>query len=116
MLIENHPGTQVVAMASTRSEALEIIARKSLDVIVLDLELEGHSALSFIPQLRESAKNARVLVLTGLRESETHQKAAQLGAMGVVLKDDAADLLLKAIEKVYQGEAWLDRLTVGNLL
>lgn len=116
MLIENHPGTKVVAMASTRSEALEIIARKSIDVIVLDLELEGHSALSFIPQLREAAKKARVLVLTGLRDSETHQRAAQLGAMGVVLKDDAADLLLKAIEKVYQGEAWLDRLTVGNLL
>lgn len=116
MLIENHPGTKVVAMASTRAEALEIIAHKPLDVIVLDLELEGHSALSFIPQLREAAKKARVLVLTGLRDPETHQKAAQLGAMGVVLKDDAADLLLKAIEKVYQGEAWLDRLTVGNLL
>ena len=36
--------------------------------------------------------------------------------MGVVLKEDAAELLLKAIEKVYKGEAWLDRLTLGNLL
>ena len=27
MLIENHPGTKVVAMASTRSEALEILTR-----------------------------------------------------------------------------------------
>jgi two-component system nitrate/nitrite response regulator NarL len=116
MLIENHPGTRVVAMARTRSEALDIIAREPLDLIILDLELGGHSALSFIPQLRETATNARLLVLTGSRDSETHQKAAQLGAMGVVLKEDAADLLLKAIEKVYKGEAWLDRLTVGNLL
>lgn len=115
MLIENHPGTKVVAMARTRSEALEIIAREPLDLVILDLELGGHSALSFIPQLREAA-NARILVLTGSRHSETHQKAAQLGAMGVVLKEDAADLLLKAIEKVYKGEAWLDRVTVGNLL
>lgn len=116
MLIENHPGIRVVAMASTRSEALEIIARQPSDLIILDLELEGVSALSFIPQLREAAKNARVLVLTGSRDPETHQKAAQLGAMGVVLKEDAADLLLKAIEKVYKGEAWLDRLTLGNIL
>jgi DNA-binding NarL/FixJ family response regulator len=36
--------------------------------------------------------------------------------MGVVLKEDAADLLLKAIEKVYKGEAWLDRLTLGSLI
>ena len=116
MLLDNHPGIKVVAMASTRPEALEIIAREPTDLIILDLELGGLNSLSFIPQLREGAKTARVLVLTGSRDSETHQKAAQLGAMGVVLKEDAADLLLKAVEKVYLGEAWLDRLTLGNLI
>ena len=116
MLIENHPGTKVVAMASTRSEALDTISRVPCDLIILDLELGGYSAVSFIPQLREAARSARVLVLTGSRDSGTHQKAAQLGAMGVVLKEDAADLLLKAIEKVYKGEAWLDRITLGTLL
>ena len=116
MLIENHPGTKVVAMGSTRSEALDIIAREPTDLIILNLELGGNSALSFIPELREAAKDARILVLTGQRDSATHQKAAQHGAMGVVLKEDAADLLLKAIEKVYKGEAWLDRLTLGSLI
>ena len=116
MLLESHQGMKVIAMAGTRSEALEIIAREPSDLIILNLELGGYSALSFIPQLREVAKNARLLVLTALRDSEIHQKAAQLGAMGVVLKEDAADLLIKAIEKVYKGEAWLDRLTLGNLL
>ena len=116
MLLENQRGIRVVAMAGTRTEALEIISREALDLIILDLELGGETALSFIPQLCDAAKSARLLVLTGSRDSATHQKAAQLGAMGVVLKEDAADLLLKAIEKVYKGEAWLDRLTVGNLL
>jgi two-component system, NarL family, nitrate/nitrite response regulator NarL len=116
MLIENHPGTKVVAMAGTRSEALEIIAREATDLVILNLELGGNSALSFIPQLREAAKDARILVLTGQSDSVTHQKAALHGATGVVLKEDAADLLLKAIEKVYKGEAWLDRITLGSLI
>jgi DNA-binding NarL/FixJ family response regulator len=116
MLIENHPGTKVVAMASTRSEALEIIGRETTDLIILNLELGGNSALSFLPELREAANDARILVLTGERDSAIHQKAAQHGAMGVVLKENAADLLLKAIEKVYKGEAWLDRLTLGSLI
>ena len=116
MLIENHPGIKVVAMARTRPEALDILARELVDLVILDLELGGHSALTFIPQLREASNSARILVLTAARDSETHQKAAQLGAMGVVLKDHAADLLLKAIEKVYKGEAWLDRITVGKLI
>ena len=116
LLIEKHPGTKVVAMARTRSEALDVIANEPLDLIILDLELGGNSALTFIPQLREAAKDTRILVLTGLRDSATHQKAAQHGAMGVVLKEDASDLLLKAIEKVYKGEAWLDRTTLGSLI
>jgi DNA-binding NarL/FixJ family response regulator len=116
MLLEKEGSINVVAMARTRSEALEISARQPCDLIILDLELGGHSALSLIPQLREAARSARVLLLSGLRDSEIHQKAAQLGAMGVVLKGDAADLLIKAIEKVYKGEAWFDRMTVGKLL
>lgn len=116
MLIENHPGIKVAAMASTETEALEMIAREKFDLVILNLELGGHSALSFVPQLREAANTARILALTGLRESEIHQKAVRLGAMGVVLKEDAADRLIKAIEKIYLGEVWLERVALGTLL
>ena len=116
LLLENNPGIKVVSMASSAAEAMEIAARETIDLIVLDLELGGHSALSVIPQLRASAETAPVLVLTGLRDSAVHQQAVQLGAMGVVLKEDAADRLIKAIRKVYEGEVWLDRLSLGSLL
>lgn len=116
LLIENHPGIKISAMVSTIADAVEIINRQPFDLIILNLELGGASALSVIPKLRETAGKARVLALTGVRDSETHKKAVQLGAMGVVLKEDAAELLLKAIEKVYLGEVWLDRLTLGSLL
>jgi two-component system, NarL family, nitrate/nitrite response regulator NarL len=116
MLIENHPGMKVAAMTSTGQEALELIGRESFDLIILNLELGGQSAVPFVAQLREAAKASRILVLTGVRDSEVHQKAVQLGAMGVVLKEEAADRLLKAIEKVYLGEVWLDRVALGNLL
>jgi two-component system, NarL family, nitrate/nitrite response regulator NarL len=116
MLIENHPGIKVAAMASTGTEALEMIAREKFDLVILNLELGGQSALSFIPQLREAANTTRILALTGLRDSHIHQKAVQLGAMGVVLKEDAADRLIKAIEKIYLGEVWLERVALGTLL
>lgn len=116
LLIENHPGISVAAMASTRAEALATMGREVFDLVILNLELGGQSALSFIPQLREAANNARILALTGLRESLTHQKAVQLGAMGVILKEEAADQLIKAIEKIYQGEVWLERAALGTLL
>src|SRR5215211_1104685 len=116
LLIENHPGIKISAMVSTIAEALEIVTRQPFDLIILNLELGGTSALPLIPKLRETPGKARVLALTGVRDTETHKKAIQIGAMGVVLKDEAAELLIKAIEKVYLGEVWLDRLSLGSLL
>ena len=116
MLIENHPGMKVAAMASSETEALEMIEREKFDLVILNLELGGQTALSFIPQLREAANTTRILALTGLRDSDTHQKAVRLGAMGVVLKEEAADRLIKAIEKIYLGEVWLERVALGTLL
>jgi two-component system, NarL family, nitrate/nitrite response regulator NarL len=116
MLIENHPGMTVVAMASNRAEAMELAARDSPNLILLDLDLQGESALTFLTQLRETTPNARILVLTGLRDTEAHRQAVKLGAMGVVLKEHAPDVLIKAIEKVHAGEIWLDRPTMGRML
>jgi len=116
LLIENRPGLKIAAMVGSREEAMEIVTRETFDLIILNLELGGTSALPLIPQLREAADKARILALTSMRSSQTHQAAIQLGAMGVVLKDDAAELLIKAIEKVHYGEVWLDRLSLGNLL
>jgi len=116
MLIENHPGMTVVAMASNRTEALELAARASPDLILLDLDLGGESALTFLTQLGDTTPNAHILVLTGLRDTDAHRQAVQLGAMGVVLKEHAPDVLIKAIEKVHAGEIWLDRPTMGRML
>ena len=116
LIIENQPGLKISAMAGSRSEALEIVKRQTFDLIILNLELGGTSALSLIPQLREAVDKARVLALTSLRNPQAHQAAVQSGAMGVVLKEEAAELLIKAIEKVHYGEVWLDRLSLGTLL
>ena len=116
MLIENHPGMTVVAMASNRSEALERGSSAAPNLILLDLDLGGENALAFITQLREIVPNARILVLTGVRDTDAHRQAVQLGAMGIVLKEHAPDVLIKAIEKVHAGEIWLDRPTMGRML
>ena len=116
MLIENHPGMTVVAMASNRAEALDLGSSAAPNLILLDLDLGGENAIEFITQLRETAPNARILVLTGVRDTDAHRQAVQLGAMGIVLKEHAPDVLIKAIEKVHAGEIWLDRPTMGRML
>ena len=116
MLIESQPGLRVVGEASDRAGALSLAAREQPDIILLDLDLGAESGLELIPLLRNSTSQARVLVLTGLRDPEIHRNALRLGAMGIVQKEMAGDVLLKAIQKVHAGEAWLDRLSIANLL
>ncbi|HEV8590309.1 MAG TPA: response regulator transcription factor [Pyrinomonadaceae bacterium] len=116
MLIESEPNLKVVGQASNRSEALALAKSEQPDLILLDIDLGSENGLDFLPELTDTVAGVHVLVLTGLREIESHRRAARLGAAGVVLKEHAADVLLKAIKKVHAGELWLDRSMMGSLL
>lgn len=116
MLIDNEPNMEVVGQAANRAEALGVAKTAQPNLIVLDIDLGGEDGLDFLPELLKTTPQARVLVLTGLRDMEAHRRAARLGASGLVLKEHAADVLLKAINKVHAGELWLDRSMLGSLL
>ena len=116
MLLESHPKLAVVGEASGRDEALALAAGTRPDIILLDLDLGGISSIDFLPELLAAAGQARVLLLTGSTDTDQHRKAVLRGAMGVVVKAQAAEVLLKAIEKVHAGEVWIDRTVMASVL
>ncbi len=116
MLIESQPGLAVTGEASTPDQALAVVARERPEIVLLDLDLAGRSGLDLIPDLRTASPASRIVVLTGLRDAAAHQQAVRSGARGVVLKEMAADVLVKAIEKVHAGEAWLNRTMIADVL
>lgn len=116
MLIEQDQTMTVVAMAGAPAEALTLAETEKPDIIVLDLMLGEEDGLDFLPELCRVSTNSKVLVLTGVQTLESHRTAIRRGAMGIVLKQQAADLLLKAIRKVHEGEVWIDRSMMGSVL
>jgi DNA-binding NarL/FixJ family response regulator len=116
MLIENRSRVKVIGEAANPTDALAVASQAHPDVIVLDLDLGTDSGLDLLPKLLSVASEARVLVLTGVRDFEKHRKAARLGAVGLVQKDNAVEVLLTAIEKVYAGEIWFDRALLSSLI
>jgi DNA-binding NarL/FixJ family response regulator len=105
---------EVVGTACDCDEALAQVDRLAPDIIVLDLDLGGKSALDILPALLANGVS-RALVLTGTRDRETLDLAVLRGARGVMRKDASAELVLKAIEKVHQGELWLDHEMLGRV-
>jgi DNA-binding NarL/FixJ family response regulator len=101
--------------AANCAEALAA-AREQPEIILLDIDLHGESGLDMISQLLTIAKEARVIILTAMCNPEVQERAAFLGAMGVVSKDQSPEVLIKAIEKVHAGEVWLERSTMAKVL
>ena len=104
----------VIGTAADIPEALVIAEREQPDIILLDIDLNGVNSLDSLPLLRE-VTSAVVLILTGVRDPETHDRAVLSGARGVVQKEASAEMILKAIRKVYEGEIWLDRAATGRV-
>lgn len=116
MLIESHPGLAVVGEAAAPADALAVAVHVHPDIILLDLDLGDANGLDLIPTLRSAVPEVRVVVLTGVRDPEIHRHAVRLGAVGVVLKDKATDVLFQAIAKVHEGGIWLDSVLVASVL
>jgi DNA-binding NarL/FixJ family response regulator len=116
MLLESQEGLVVVGEADNCPEAVKLMTREPPDVILLDLDLHGEIAVDSIPTILAAAPTARIIVLTGVQDVELHRRAVYLGAVGLVLKDKAYTVLLKAIERVQAGEVWLERAMVAHVL
>ena len=114
-LIESeNPAMEVVGVAAEMAEALEVAQREQPDVILLDIDLGGVNSLDSLPELLKAVE-AYVLILTGVRDTETHDRAMLSGARGILHKEEPAEIILKAIRNVARGEIWLDRRATGRV-
>jgi len=109
-------GIEVVAMAGNRAEAIALAAREQPDVILIELEVDGEDALRFVPDIREAASKARVLILTGLKKQEGHQRAVQVGAVGVVFKNQEPEVLIRRFGRYMPARfGWIARPWAASL-
>jgi len=115
MLVESERGFKVVGEAHDRAGAIPITQHEKPDIVLLDLDFGAESGLDLIPDLLAAAPETRILVLTGVRDTQARRRAFHLGAMGLVEKESAAEVLHKAIWKVHTGEVWLDRATTASV-
>ncbi len=116
-LLEAEPDLKVIGEARDGAEAVKLARQLKPDIMLLDLAMPKHPGLEALRELSTGGANSvRVILLTAAAEKPQIVEALQLGARGVVLKDSATQLLLKAIHTVMAGEYWVGRESVSNLV
>jgi two-component system nitrate/nitrite response regulator NarL len=107
-----HPQFELVSSASSVAESLPLLERQAADVVVLDLDgTEGAEAVADL----QSQTRAKLLVLTASHDVALLDRAVMAGVRGVVKKCEPPQILLRAIEKVHEGELWIDRGAAGRI-
>jgi len=109
------PRMEVVGSASSHAELMNHNAAALADVILLDLDLGGEDTSESLACLRQRCPG-RVLVLTAADDLAQHRAAVLKGARGVIHKSEPAETILRAIEKVNNGEVWLQGTLLGEVL
>lgn len=112
MLLETDKRLRVVGEAAQIDMAADIISEATPDLILVDLPDFGGK--DFSPSFQHL--KTPVLVLVGQHEGEIYQKCLKIGISGLILKEERADTLFKAIEKIHGGEIWFDRTIMGETI
>jgi DNA-binding NarL/FixJ family response regulator len=101
-----HPRFEVAGGASEIADSLPLLERNAPDVLVL--MLESASGVEELADLCGKTR-AKVLLVTNSPDVAWLDRAVIAGVRGVVRTGEAPPTLLKAIDKVNDGEFWIDR-------
>ncbi|MDE3066324.1 MAG: response regulator transcription factor [Verrucomicrobiota bacterium] len=103
VLINGAENLRCVSVHSTGEEALEELARKRPDVVLMDINLPGISGVECTRKLKGLMPRLQILMLTMYEDDEKVFQSLVAGASGYLVKRTTPAELLKAIEEVHSG-------------
>jgi DNA-binding NarL/FixJ family response regulator len=108
-LLAAESGFDVTAHCGTIGEALQILRRGAIDVVLLDFDLGESDGRRFLKFARDQGFQGKVLVVTAGVDASVAAELIRSGISGVFRKHDSAALLAQAIREVMAGKVWLDQ-------
>lgn len=115
-LLELEENFEIVALAGDGEQAIASIKEKSPDVVLLDINMPVMNGIDCLKQIKQDYPEIKVIMLTIHEDAEYLIETINIGAEGYVLKDADVSSLVKAIQKVVQGEVYIHPTLSGILV
>ena len=106
---------ELVGEAADGDQVQQLCQTQSPDVLLLDLHMPGPSALQTVAFLRERLPAIRVIMLTAYDDDAYVRSLVAAGAVGYILKDEAPEVVVRAIRTVMHGDTWFSRAIIEKL-
>jgi two-component system nitrate/nitrite response regulator NarL len=115
-LLTSEPGFEVAAHCNSVEEALGVLLKTHVDVVLLDFDLGQRDGGEFMRLARQQGFIGKVLVVTAGVEKEQAAELVRNGISGIFMKHDSAALLIEGIRDVLAGKVWFDRELLQDAL
>jgi DNA-binding NarL/FixJ family response regulator len=116
MLLKLEPDIDIVGTAEDGAEAVDMVADKGPDLVLMDLKMPIVNGVEATRQIATKYPDVKVLVLTTYADDEWVFDAIQAGASGYLLKDTPREELIRAIRGTATGKTYVDPSVAGKVL
>ena len=110
------PDVSVVGSAANGAEALELVARRQPDVVLMDLHMPGLDGVGATRRIVAEHPSSAVLILTTFGEDDDALEALRAGARGVLTKDAGHQEISRALHQAAAGHMTLAAPLQARLL
>ncbi|MET7653060.1 MULTISPECIES: response regulator transcription factor [unclassified Streptomyces] len=116
VLLNAHPGIEVIGQAVHGLDAVAKVAELDPDVVLMDIRMPELGGIGATSRITLTHPHIKVLVLTTFDLDEYVYDALRAGASGFLLKDASADQLAEAVRVVAAGDALLAPVITRKLI
>ena len=116
LILESASDIEVVGEVENGRLAVQMAKKLQPDVVVMDVVMPTLNGVEATRQLLKETPNTKVLVLSSYSDDDRVQQLIEVGAIGYLVKQTAANDLLAAIREAYKGNAFFSPSISKRLL